>query len=345
MVRPMIRHSRAKTYPQSGVVVTSGRHDSRTVVATRGRHYVLPRPLYGYLLASLLLALTPTCQLRGEPAAAPAASLEDTLVATYNSWRASMIAGDYPAWRKHTAAYRRVVTRNNIISQKLKFPDALFAVPLQPASIAGLKPIQAIAVRHTAQLVFYGRIDVGLELPEGTELPENLLILKFIREGSVWKFNTLSLLNLNGADVIKKQLAKKDYDFLNQGNFVPPGFVPPVPAECPFPDYVAQIQITSFGYDTVVTINGVSTHQVSDTATSELVIGGLKKTPNSITITSKPIDAPESDDPEENEIPKKLEVTVYALPNKEGGRAHKAWDYQPARVLPSYRGMFFAMPR
>ncbi len=59
--------------------------------------------------------------------------LEQQLVETYTSWRKAMLESDYPAWIKHTANYRRAVTRNNIVSQKLKFPDAMFAVPVKPA--------------------------------------------------------------------------------------------------------------------------------------------------------------------------------------------------------------------
>ena len=239
------------------------------------------------LLFPLLLA--PVCTSLAEPSKQPdSASLEQTLIKTYNSWRNSMIRGDFQAWQKHTAAYRRVVTRNNIVSQKLEFPAALFTVPIKPASIEGMKPIQARAIKRTGQLVFFGRIDVGIDLPEGTELPESLLILKFIKDGSVWKFNTLSLLNLNGADEIKAQIANEDYEFLNAGNFVPPGYVPLTPRECPVPDYVAQIQITSFGYDTVVTINGVSTHEVTDNTASGLIIGGLQRTSPSRASRSSP---------------------------------------------------------
>ena len=302
-------------------------------------------PMIHRNFAILFLFLAPAFEVLAEPATPPPPSLEEILVEAYQGWRTSMLEGDYPSWQKHTSNYRRAVTRNNIVSQKQKFPGALFAVPIKPASIDGMRPIQARAVGRTAQLVYFGKIDVGLELPEGSELPENLLILKFIKDGRTWKFNTLSILNLNGAAEIREQIAKRDYAFLNVGNFVPPGFVPGVPPECPFPDYVAQIQITSFGYDTVVTINGESIHKVSDNASSGLIIGGLVNGPNRVVITSKPSKIPESDDPEENEIPDKLEVSVFALPNNNGTKAHRSWHYEPKKVLPSYRGMFFAMPR
>jgi hypothetical protein len=301
-----------------------------------------PMPRQFPLVPCLLLAaISP---LAAEPEV-PQKPLQATLIETYQGWRTSMIEADYQAWQKYTANYRRAVTRNNIVSQKLKFPQALFAVPMKPPSIDGLDPIQARAVGPTGQLVYYGQIDIGLELPEGAVLPDNLLILKFIKDGSQWRFNTLSMLNLKGAAGIEKQIASKDYSFLNSGNFVPPGYVPLVPKECPVPAYVGQIQITSFGYDTEVTINGVSSHKVSDTATSELVIGGLKTSPNSVAITSRPIQPKDSDDPADADIPKKLEITVFAVPSKEGSPAHKSWHYEPKKVLPSYRGIFFAMPR
>ncbi|MGI9241915.1 MAG: hypothetical protein ACR2RV_14020, partial [Verrucomicrobiales bacterium] len=118
--------------------------------------------------------------------------LKETLIETYQGWRNSMLEGDYDAWKKYTANYRRAVTRNNIVSQKQKFPDALFSVPMKPASVDGLKLIQAREVGPTGQLVYYGRIDVGIDLPDGAEIPESLLILKFIRDGNEWRFNTLS---------------------------------------------------------------------------------------------------------------------------------------------------------
>ena len=109
--------------------------------------------------------------------------------------------------------------------------------------------------------------------------------------------------------------------------------------------HVAQIQITSFGYDTEVRINGISKHRITDNAIGELVIGGLNANQNKISITTRPIKAPAGDDADEEEIPRKLEVTVFALPNEEGAEAHKAWHYEPKKVPPSYRGIFFAMPR
>ncbi len=198
---------------------------------------------------------------------------------------------------------------------------------------------------QTGQLVYYGRIDVGIDLPEGTAIPDGLLILKFIRDGNQWRFNTLSMLNIGGAPEIQEKIDKKDYSFLDVGNFVPPGFVPLVPAPCPIPSYVAQIQITSFGYATEITINGVSKHKITDTATSELIMGGLKNKPNSVSVISRPIVIPESDDPDEKDIPRKLEISVFAVPNKENPKPHRAWHYEPAKVLPSYNGIFFSMPR
>jgi len=268
--------------------------------------------------------------------------LEKTLVATYTAWRNAMLKGDYATWAKHTSSYRRVITRNNIVSQKLRFPNALFEVPMKPAAIDGMKPIQARALGVTSQLVYYGRIDVGVDPPEGQEIPESLLILKFIKEDTQWKFNTLSLLNLSGAKEITDKIKAKDYSFLDKGNFVPPGWVPPTPKECPVPDYVAQIQITSFGYHTEVIINGVSSHRVSDNATSALIIGGLKASPNKVTVTSTPIGKPKGD---AEDIPDKVEVSVFAVPNEAGAKPHKSWSYKPAKVPPAYNGIFFAMPR
>ena len=74
-------------------------------------------------------------------------------------------------------------------------------------------------------------------------------------------------------------------------------------------------------------------------------IGILEKHKNDISISSKPIAAKASDDPDDQEIPKMLEISVFAMPNSKGGRPHRSWHYKPAKVVPRYGGIFFAMPR
>ena len=221
----------------------------------------------------------------------PVAAAEDTalraeLERVYHTWRGAMLNRDTRAWQQSTSRYRQVHTHNMIVSQRQPYPEAVFAVPLKPPDITRLRLLDARAVGETAQLVFFGRIDLGLE---AEEVPDNILVLRYLKDPEGWRFDTSRLVNLAGVPDLRASLQQgATPDFLDEPEFVPPGKAPPVPPVCKPPQYMAAFQIESIGYETTVRINGFDYPPVNDVGINQLVIGGLQRDENALEMAIKP---------------------------------------------------------
>ena len=162
-----------------------------------------------------------------------------------------------------------------IVSQKQPFPQALFDFPLRAPEPGTLRFMKSEANGPTAHAVYFGKVDVGI--PDAGEIPENLLLLKFINESGRWKFDTLRLVNLAGAPDVRASLKNGGSSgMLNSPEFVPSGIVPPPRSSCQAPDHVAALQVASLGYATVPRVNGFALPVVADAAEQHIIIGGLK---------------------------------------------------------------------
>lgn len=237
----------------------------------------------------VLLALTAGILRAEDP------ELRRHLERSYASWKQSLIAQDLGGWQRSTAAHRQMVTRNLIVSQKQEFPHALFAIPMRPPEIATLRFLGASEKGNTATAAYFGKVDLGLVDP--SEVPESLLILKFVRESTGWKFDTTRLINLASAPEIQATLKNGGRaTFLDEPGFAPTGEVPPVPKPCPVPDRIGVLQIASFGYATKATVNGFDVATVQDNAEEHLVIGGLKNGDNPMVVEAKPVSVPEGEE-------------------------------------------------
>lgn len=219
--------------------------------------------------------------------------LRRQLERTYASWKQALIAADLTGWQQSTAAHRQMLTRNLIVSQKQPFPHALFAIPMRPPEIATLRFLGAPVKGNTANLFYFGKVDLGLGVPP-SEIPDSLLILKFVRESTGWKFDTTQLMNLGSAPDIQAALKNGGRaTFLDDPALAPTGQVPPVPKACPSPDRIAVLQIASFGYTTRTAVNGFDVATVQDNAEEHLVIGGLKNGDNPLTVETKQTPVPD----------------------------------------------------
>jgi hypothetical protein len=240
-----------------------------------------------FLRVLLLLALTAGF-LRSED---PDPELRRTLERIYSSWRQAMVGQDVSGWQQSTAAYRQMATRNLIVSQKQPFPHALFAVPVRPPETSTLRFLGTTVRGNTANAAYFGKVDLGLV--EAPQIPDSLLILKFIKESSGWKFDTTQLFNLGSAPEIQAALKNGGRaTFLDNPEFAPSGEVPPVPKACPNPDRIGVLQIASFGYATRATVNGFDVATVQDNAEEHLVIGGLKNGDNALVVEARQIPVP-----------------------------------------------------
>ncbi len=219
-------------------------------------------------------------------ASADDAALRRDLEKTFSAWRAAISTHDLAGWQQSTATSRQVLTRNLIVSQKQLFPQALFDFPLRAPETSTLRFIKAEEKGATANLIYFGKADLGI--PDPGDIPELLVMFKFINESNRWKFDTVKLINLESAPEILAALKNGNAGALNVPEFSPSGIVPPTPKVCPAPDHMAALQITSLGYATSATVNGFALPVVRDGAEQHLIIGGLKDGENSLTVEIKP---------------------------------------------------------
>lgn len=268
------------------------------------------------LLILLSLLAAPAC-----PAAEDKA-LRAALEKTYHDWRSALVNSDLAAWQRATSKYRQMVTRNLIISGNQPYPDAIFQIPLRPPEITNLRLLEAETKAATAHLVYFGKVDLGVE---ADKIPENILILKFIKEGEEWRFDTTRFMNLEGVPDVRASLQNGVADFLDKPEFNPSGVVPPTPAPCGKPEYVATLQIQSFGYETAASLNGFEYAAIADNAEQQLIIGGLAKGENSLKLKIKPLPVPEG-------VERLLEVGAIVLTGRQDkpGIQVFSWEHKSA---------------
>lgn len=227
-------------------------------------------------------ALLPELAAQGDEA-----SLRRELERVFSDWRRAMVARSLAGWREHTAAHRQMHTRNLIVSRKMPFPEALFDFPLRAPEPGTLRFLKAEALGPTAHAVYFGKVDVGI--PDAGEIPENLLLLKFVHESARWKFDTLRLVSLASAPDVRAALKNGGSSpFLGEPEFRPSGVLPPTPKACPVPDHVASLQVASLGYATAAQVNGFALPVVADAAEQHIIVGGLRDGDNTLTLEIKP---------------------------------------------------------
>lgn len=269
--------------------------------------------MFRLLGIALLLAASPvTLPAQKGPA------LQENLEKVYEHWRQSMIRSDYRAWKQTTAYARQIETRNTVVSQKQPFPAAVFALPMKPPALKGLRPLHVRTKEPTATAVYFGQVDFNVD----AAAPEHsLLVLRFLKEGHQWKFFRLSVMSQLHPEVIADVRANR-LDFLEEPEFQPAGRPPAIQRPCPAPDYITDVHLISLGFETDVTINGISEHSTSDHFGTQLVIGGLKDGKNTIRIESQPLKNPPSGQ-------KNLKVTVHVKTGNQKEPAVKVFEFKP----------------
>jgi hypothetical protein len=268
-------------------------------------------------LAHVLAAIFLTAPVL--PAAAN--DLRPELERAYSAWRTAVASRDIAGWQRATASHRQMTTRNLIVSQKQPFPDALFNLPIRPAETTTLRFIQANVVGNTAHSIYFGKVDLGLLEP--SEIPDSVLILKFVKEASGWKFDTLRLLSLEGSPEVRAMLKNGGaVPGINDPPFAPDGVVPSTAKPCPMPDRIGVLQVASIGYQTKATVNGFEVANVNDNAEEHVIIGGLRDGENPLLIEAKEQPIPEGED-------RLLEVSALILTGDQKRPTIRVFEWKP----------------
>jgi hypothetical protein len=262
-----------------------------------------------------------------------AEELRFELERTYRGWANAMNQRSIELWEANTATYRRVMTRNFVVSRKAKWPDAIFDLPFRLPEIATLTHLATFQKGYTANVVYYGKVDFGvLE----REAPDNLLMLKFIREDGQWKFDNTRFFNLEADPGVRQLVNNDELDFLNDPEFQPAGEVPPVPRSINGFDHPGEIWIASLGYETTVKIGDLHVSKVGENVITDVVIGGLSRSGLPVVIEARELPLPPGEDR------RRLEVEIYAL--RSSKPAIKVWEYKPAaeKAVEPYKANVYA---
>ncbi len=252
------------------------------------------------------------------------ANLRPTLENAYTAWRAAMESGDLARWEKSTALSRQIDIRNRIVSQKFPFPKALFEDEIGTPPLGGLFALGVLSTGETATSTYYGKANFGEAA--GQAVTDNMIVLHFLKEEGTWRFDTLRVVKLGADAGILLQIRNNDYSFLKGDEFQPMPKLPPLTQPVETPDYVAEAWIDATGYELRLTINGNLTGSFPNTKAAELVMGGLRRGQNQVTIEAKPL-------PGTAQAAGKVEVALYAAKDA-AGEATRVFHFRPGSPVP-----------
>jgi|GEM_PF-420298 len=275
------------------------------------------------LLTALLVLAALVCASASATAAVPGPvppPLTTELERLYSSWKSAMSSRDLTAWSRSTARARQMMVRNTIVSQKRDWPRSLFALAMTPPEIRGLRLAGSQLAGAQARLVYHGRIDFQIDDPRRP--PDAVLVLDFVREPVGWRFFASRYFNFRDYPAESAAVARGDLSFLNTPTMALTGVPPPVPRPCPSPDYAAQIRVASFGYTTRVKLGDHHQDVITGRATTEIVVGGLRRGATPLTLEVEPL-------PEVPAAERSLEVTVHALTPSLRTKSSAVLTYQP----------------
>lgn len=219
--------------------------------------------------------------------AAQDSGLRAALESVYVSWKQAVSQKDVVRWGAATSRYRQMCLRNQVVSLKQPWPQAVFKSFFRAPDLAKLRFVDASASGAVARLVYFGRVDFGFI--EGEITPENPLMLYFLKEDGVWKFNTIQYVNLGNDDALKQDIRAGGRQWLLREDFVLDSRPPTMPKPCPVPYQVGMVSVLATGCRVTVEVNeGLHSETVENTAADHVIVGGLRKGVNKISVYPLP---------------------------------------------------------
>lgn len=217
---------------------------------------------------------------------AKAQDLKTKLETAFHAFSNAVSLRDTKKFKSTISAHAYMEMKNQMLAVGAKFPNDFFDSPwLDRTSASKLTFKKAVANGFVAFCIY--------SCNSKTQRP-SILILKFLQEDNVWKFDHMKEINTNKIEVAIKS---GNFNFLEtEKEFQPDGMLPLVPVEIVQDDYIAQLDIFGFAYEVQVTINGHVQSMKKDniSSLSKPLMGGVKKGKNIIVIMVKPINEKEA---------------------------------------------------
>ncbi|MCB1065526.1 MAG: hypothetical protein KDN20_21735 [Verrucomicrobiae bacterium] len=253
----------------------------------------------------------------------------------YASWRDAMANQDFAAWQQVTSQARQGEIRNQIVSQRLSYPEAMFLSELGAPSVDALIHVDTLVRGDTASAVYFGKADFGIS--EAAEVRDNFVVLRFVKEFGVWKYDNLRVIKFGDDPEVLLKLRNRDNSFLEAPEFQPALVPPPIPGLVGNPDYIAELWVTAVGYEAKVTINAQHKSAIANDSGRELINGGLVKGSNRLTLEVKEI-------PVDAGTPRHLEIGIYGAEKAED-KAERFYHFRStAGVQPENLVTTFSVP-
>ncbi len=266
------------------------------------------------------------------------AVLRAELERTYVSWLQAMRRSDMTAFATQTSRYRQMCLRNEVVSLRQPWPAAVFKSIIQAPDVSTLTCVDAAAAGNTARVVYFGRVDFALE---SSIMPENPLIVRFLKEGGVWKFDWIQYVNLGNDEATRREARNGGRKWLDSPEFQLTGRYPEIPKPCREPYQIAALSIVAQSCKVTVDVNrGTHVETVENNTGGRVITGGMQKGANLLTITPVAAGTPER--------PAQLSITV--LTRTESYRTStKLWTWKPpepaGKWLPKYEASIFVKSR
>ena len=281
---------------------------------------ILRRPI---LLGGLGLLLMG----KGTAAAPVDGVLRGVLERVYIGWSEAMRRGDLTGFSRYTSRYRQMCLRNEVVSLRQPWPRAVFRGIVQAPPLQGLTCVDAAEHGDTARLVYFGRVDFGLE----SAGDENPVVLRFLREADGWKFDWIQYVNLGRDEAARQAIRRGDRKWLETPQFQLTGQYPAVPKPCREPYQVAGLSVVALGCRVTVELNGGVHREIVENDTGGRVItGGLQKGVNPVVIQPEVLAGASG---------VRLQVSVLT---RQGTAAKELWKWSPSEAVGQWQPRYDA---
>ncbi len=234
----------------------------------------------------LLMFSLPVLTVHGAPAAETTAVLRKTLESCWQNHLSACRSGKASAIQQTMSAYWFGTLKNNLTEAKRELTAELIRSMAEDGpDVLRMRFVRLIENGPTAGLVYVA----DSEEKDASGKPRvEFAFVKFVKETSGWKADGM----MRVGDV---KIGKDGKETQFDPSDLPPqlaidGKVRGAPVTVPVADLRAILDVFSYGYRTLVTVNGIEQEKVEGKSASATVRGGLKKGRNTIKIVFTKID-------------------------------------------------------